>query len=81
MAGKPRVSRNKVLVGGISRYSRSAMYRKRFMYKRKRTVVKVEKPVEPTYKVQDIKGEDNGKTRKVLLKKSVSETTIDELIT
>nr|AAX48836.1 L6 [Suberites domuncula] len=70
MAGKPRGSKNKVLLGGISRYSRSAMYRRKFLYKRKKIAVKAEKKVEAIFRTKDIKGEDNGKTRNVLLKKS-----------
>ncbi len=71
MAGKPHSPRNQVLLGGISRYSRSAMYRKRFLYKRKKVAAKADNPAEPLYRVKPIKGEDNGKTRDVLLKKSV----------
>lgn len=71
MAGKPHSSRNRVLLGGISKYSRSAMYRRRFLYKRKKVSVKPDKPAEPLYKVKQIKGEANGNTRNVVLKKSV----------
>ncbi len=47
------------------------MYRKRFLYKRKKVAAKADNPAEPLYRVKPIKGEDNGKTRDVLLKKSV----------
>lgn len=72
MAGKTHGSKNKVLLGGISRYGRSAMYRRKFMYKRNKVPVKAEAKVEATFKTKEIKGEGNGKTRDVLLKKSVS---------
>ena len=73
MAGKTHGSKNKVLLRGISRYGRSAMYRRKFLYKRKKVPAKAEKKVEPTYRTKEIKGEDNGRTRDVLIKKSVSE--------
>lgn len=73
MAGKTHGSKNKVLLRGISRYGRSAMYRRKFLYKRNKVPVKVEKKVEPTFKTKEIKGEDNGRTRNVLLEKSVSD--------
>lgn len=72
MAGKPHSSRNSLLPGGIPRYSRSAMYRKKAMYKRKKVPVKAEKKKDTFFKLKDIKGEKNGGKRAVLLRKSVS---------
>lgn len=64
--------RNRELAGGISRYSRSAMYRRKALYKKKKDPVKSTKASKPYYKLQPIKGEKNGDKRAVLLKKSVS---------
>ena len=72
MAGEPHASRNKLLPGGIPRYSRSAMYRKKALYKKKKVPVKPEKKQRKFYRRKDIKGEKNGENRVVLLKKSVS---------
>lgn len=72
MAGKPHAPRNRELAGGISRYGRSAMYRRKALYKKKRVVVKSSKKAEHYYKLQEIKGEKNGGKRVVLKKKSVS---------
>lgn len=69
MAGKAHSSRNHLLAGGISRYSRSAMYRKKALYKKKKVVIKPTKDKEPHYKIKPVKGEKNGQKRVVLLKK------------
>lgn len=75
MAGKPHTPRNYLLPGGIPRYSRSAMYRRRALYKKQKTVVRPTKPKRAHYKVQPVKGEKNGEKRIVLLKKSVRPMT------
>lgn len=51
--------------------SRSVMYRKKAMYKRKKTPVKAEKKKDTFFKLKDVKGDKNGKNRVVLLRKSV----------
>ena len=68
---KPHSSRNGSLAGSISRLSRSAVYRKRALYKRKKTgvakkVTKVEK-----LKVKPIGGEKNGENRTVPVTREV----------
>ena len=71
MARTPHSSRNSVLPGGIPKYSRSAMYRKKALYKKKKVPVKPEKKKETFFKLKEIKGEKNGGKRAVLLRKSV----------
>ena len=73
MAVTPHRSRNKILAGGISRYSRSVMYRKRALYKKKKVPVKAEVKKRTYFKLKSItKGEKNGDKRVVLTRKSVS---------
>ncbi len=72
MPGKAHSPRNYLLAGGISRYSRSAMYRKKALYKRKRVEIEPTKEKRKHYKIKPVKGEKNGKTRVVLLKKTVN---------
>lgn len=72
MAGKPHAPRNKLLPGGIPKYSRSVMYRKKAMYKKKKVPVKPEKKPRTFYRRKDVKGEKNGDNRIILLRKSVS---------
>eukprot|EP00052_Salpingoeca_macrocollata_P030400 m.319398 g.319398 ORF g.319398 m.319398 type:complete len:239 (+) comp23145_c0_seq1:83-799(+) len=61
----PHTPRNKK--GGVSKHSRSAVYQKRALYKRKKTGTKAEvKPKETTKTVQ-VKGDKNGGTRVVPL--------------
>ncbi len=71
MARKPHSSRNTLLPGGILKYSRSAMYRKKALYKKKKLPVKPEQKKDTFFKKKDIKGEKNGGSRVVLLRKSV----------
>lgn len=71
MAGKPHTPRNYLLPGGISRYGRSAMYRRKALYKKKKVPVVATKEKKPYFKVKEIKGEKNGGKRVVPLKKSV----------
>ena len=56
---KVHTPRNKDLAPGIGRYSRSAIYKKRALYKRKKTGVK------------EVGGDKNGSTRVVPVKREV----------
>lgn len=47
------------------------MYRKKALYKKKKTPVKAEKKKDIFFKLKEIKGEKNGGKRAVLLRKSV----------
>ena len=71
MAKKAHSSRNTLLPGGIPKFSRSAMYRKKAMYKKKKTPVKAEKKKDTFFKKKEVNGVKNGKERVVLLRKSV----------
>merc|ERR1712149_142048 len=65
-----KASRNSDLEGGISKLSRSAVYRKRGLYKRKKAgAVAAVKVAEPTTKVKPIGGDKNGGERTVPLVK------------
>lgn len=48
------------------------MYRKKALYKKKKVPVKPEKKKDAFFKKKEIKGEKNGDSRVVLLRKSVS---------
>ena len=65
-----KASRNSPLDGGISRLSRSAVYRKRALYKRKKVaaVAPVKAEAEKT-KVKPIGGDKNGRERIVPVQK------------
>lgn len=70
------VSRNEMLPGGIERYSRSAMYKKRGSFK------KLGKPTPPktetaaTTKTKKIGGDKNGGTRVLPAQKAVCSGTV-----
>ena len=65
-------SRNRILVGGISRYSRSAMYRRKALYKKKKVPAKAPEKKSTYFKVKPVKGEKNGENRTIPIRKSVS---------
>ena len=71
---KVHSSRNRDLAPGISRYSRSAIYRKRALYKRKKTGVKKVEKQEPSTRIKEIGGDKNGQKRIVPVKREVSKT-------
>ena len=68
---KVRESRNEPLTKGIGKYSRSAMYKKRALYKRKKTGVKKEVKEDVKTKVKEIGGDKNGATRTVPVQREV----------
>ena len=70
---KVHTSRNKDLVPGIGRFSRSAIYRKRALYKRKKTGVKKDLREEPKTRLKEIGGDKNGGKRIVPMKREVSQ--------
>merc|ERR1712137_820626 len=62
--------RNSNLAFGVNRLGRSAVYKKRALYRRKKTVQTVDKSVPATTKTKQIGGDKNGKTREVALTKA-----------
>lgn len=72
--GQPRRNpRNYSLAKGISRYSRSAMYAKKALYKNKIAVKNFAPKRDPHVVVKEIGGANNGDKRVVLAKRSVGE--------
>eukprot|EP00158_Paraphelidium_tribonemae_P009036 Partr_v1_DN28753_c0_g1_i14_m63162 putative 60S ribosomal protein L6 len=57
--------RNEQLARGITRYSRSAMYAKKALYKKKKTSAAPAKTTPATTKTVEVKGAKNGKTRTI----------------
>lgn len=76
MVGKSHTSRNYDLPGGVSRYSRSAMYRRKALFKKKKIPVIAAKEKSVYFRVKKIKGEKNGEKRTVPLRKSVSKEAV-----
>ena len=68
---KRHSSRNSSLNGIISRFSRSAIYKKRALYKRKKVAVKKTVAKVESTKVKPIGGEKNGENRTVPIKRQV----------
>ena len=68
---KPHSSRNSSLAGIVSKYSRSAVYKKRALYKRKKTGVKKAAKDFQKQKVKPIGGEKNGENRTVPIARKV----------
>ncbi|XP_031555019.1 60S ribosomal protein L6-like [Actinia tenebrosa] len=66
---KVHTSRNPELVPGIGRYSRSAVYKKRALYKRKKTGVKKVVKEQEKFKRKEIGGDKNGGSRVVPVKR------------
>ena len=64
-------SRNPSIGGGISRFSRSAIYKKRALYKRKKTGVKKVVAEVAQSKVKPIGGEKNGQNRTIPVTREV----------
>jgi len=69
MVKAPHTSRNALLPGGVSTLSRTAVYRKRALYKRKKKTNKAAKVAKEALKVKPIGGDKNGKERTVAAKK------------
>ena len=70
--GKVHQSRNKVLPSGVMLYSRSQMYRKRALYKRKKVGTKKAVQEVAKTKVKSVKGDKNGNQRVVPVQRDVS---------
>ena len=76
---KPHSARNSLLPGGISRLSRSAVYKKRALYKRKKVAVKAKKAVTVLTKVKKVGGEKNGGERLLPLVKESRFYPVDDI--
>jgi large subunit ribosomal protein L6e len=68
---KVHTSRNPELLPGIGRYSRSAIYKKRALYKRKKTGVKKPVKEQEKFKRKEIGGDKNGGSRVVPVQREV----------
>lgn len=66
---KAHVPRNSILPGGISRFGRAAVFKKRALYKRKKVATKAAIKKAATTKVKPVGGDKNGKERTVPLTK------------
>jgi len=67
---KTQKPRNYELLPGVMRFSRSRMFQKRGLYKKKAfPTTKAQKPKKELYKIKKVGGEKNGGERKVLIKK------------
>lgn len=71
-AEKSKKPRNYELAAGIMRFSKSAMYKKRGIWKKKKVgqKPKEKEPRQPNAIEKPVKGDKNGQTRKVLRKKA-----------
>ena len=78
---KTHTSRNKSLTKGIGRLSRSAIYKKRALYKRKKTGVEKVIKEEANTITKQIGGDENGGTRVVTVKREVIDLVIIILYT
>jgi len=65
-----RCPRNTAIAGGIARHSRSAVYRKKAIYKRKKTTTKAVAKSAAAPKVKTIGGAKNGGSRSVAAKEA-----------
>ncbi|CAG8466218.1 10232_t:CDS:2 [Ambispora leptoticha] len=70
MARTNHVPRNSFLVPGITRYSRSVIYAKKAMYKRKKTPQPKQETKPEQIKTVQVKGEKNGEKRLVPVNKA-----------
>ena len=68
VAHKPR---NSMLPGGVPKLSRSAVYKKRALYKRQKVQSKASVEPAATHKTKQVQGEKNGGTREVPLQRQV----------
>merc|ERR1719419_148254 len=66
---KAHVPRNSILPGGISRFGRAAVFKKRALYKKKKVATKAAIKNAATTKVKPVGGDKNGKQRTVPLVK------------
>ena len=68
--------RNYLLPGGIWRYGRYSMSQKRRAYAKKKPAIPVKSTKRTHYKIKPVGGKDNGGTRLVQIRKSVSSSSI-----
>eukprot|EP00056_Hartaetosiga_gracilis_P014057 m.239604 g.239604 ORF g.239604 m.239604 type:complete len:238 (-) comp13945_c0_seq1:108-821(-) len=72
---------NPILPGGVERYGRAVMYKRRCRYSRKKTQVKPKKVQAPTTKTVKVGGANNGETRTVPLAKNSRYVVADAIRT